>query len=112
MPKSTPDSLNKRTGLYLPDAETAIVLDILGRYAPGRAVTVFGSRATGKNLKPYSDLDLCIMGDMPLTLAQNASLEDAFSESDLPIKVDIADWAATDESFRRIIMQQALPLIE
>ncbi len=32
-----------------------------------------------------------------------ADLRDAFSDSDLPFKVDLVDWAATKENFRKII---------
>jgi type I restriction enzyme S subunit len=39
-----------------------------------------------------------------LTLDEIAALSEAFSESDLPYKVDIVDWHAVDERFRRIIM--------
>jgi len=35
-----------------------------------------------------------------------ARLFEAFSESDLPWKVDLVDWATTDEAFRRVIEQQ------
>ena len=50
-----------------------------------------------------SDLDLAIITNQPLPLAVGAALAEAFSESDLPYKVDIVDWAALSEPFRRII---------
>ncbi len=56
--------------------------------------------------KPYSDLDLAVMTDKPLSLEVHANLKDAFSESDLPWKVDIVDWALTSEQFRKIIQKQ------
>jgi hypothetical protein len=34
-----------------------------------------------------------------------ATLNEAFDESDLPIRVDIVDWAGTTSSFREIIQQ-------
>lgn len=80
----------------------AIVRAILQRYVPQYEVWAFGSRAT-RTAKPYSDLDLAILTDQPLPLDVSAALADAFSESDLPYKVDLVDWAATDEAFRRII---------
>jgi type I restriction enzyme S subunit len=43
------------------------------------------------------------MTDEPLPLAVRAALADDFSESDLPWKVDVIDWATTSASFRRII---------
>ena len=63
---------------------------------------MFGSRATG-NAKEYSDLDLAIMGEEPLSLREVSALDEALGESDLPFKVDIVEWARIDEGFRRII---------
>ena len=79
--------------------ERAIVLRILNEIVPDREVRAFGSRVTGK-AKPFSDLDLAIMGDEPLSLETRAWLEEAFSESELPWKVDILDWALSDIGFK------------
>ncbi|UYK83879.1 restriction endonuclease subunit S [Xanthomonas sacchari] len=80
----------------------AIVRDILQRHVPQHAVWAFGSRAKW-TAKEYSDLDLAIITDSPLPLATSAALAEDFSESDLPWKVDIVDWAETSETFRKII---------
>jgi type I restriction enzyme S subunit len=80
----------------------AIVHDILHKHVPQYAVWAFGSRAKW-TAKEYSDLDLAIITDSPLSLDVSASLSDDFSESDLPWKVDVVDWASTSESFRKII---------
>jgi type I restriction enzyme S subunit len=69
---------------------------------PEHEVWGFGSRAT-RRAKPFSDLDLAILADHPLSLDVNAGLRNDFSESDLPWKVDVVDWATTSESFRQII---------
>lgn len=79
-----------------------IVRGILQEHVPQYAVWAFGSRAKWK-AKRYSDLDLAIIADRPLSLSVSAALADAFSESDLPWRVDVVDWATTSESFRRII---------
>ena len=63
---------------------------------------MFGSRASG-TAKEYSDLDIAIMGDEPLSLRVVSALDEALGESDLPFKVDIVEWARIDEGFRRII---------
>lgn len=83
---------------------------ILRRHVPGREVWVFGSRAT-RVAKKYSDLDLVVIGDIPLTLGQLALLENDFDESELPFKVDVVDWATTSESFRQIIRRTAVVLL-
>jgi predicted nucleotidyltransferase len=76
---------------------------ILQKQVPEWAVWAFGSRVMG-NPKPYSDLDLVVMTDQPLSLVRMADLNEAFDESDLPFRVDIVDWAATSPSFREIIL--------
>jgi len=79
-----------------------IVHDILQRYVPGREVWAFGSRAKW-TAKEYSDLDIAIVGEEPLSLSVMAELMDAFQESELPFKVDVVDWATVQPSFRRAI---------
>lgn len=83
-------------------AEWAIVHNILQRHVPGREVWAFGSRAKWTS-KEFSDLDLAIIGDEPLSITTLASLSEDFSESELPYKVDIVDWATTSPSFRKVI---------
>ncbi|MBT1072810.1 nucleotidyltransferase family protein [Pelotalea chapellei] len=75
---------------------------ILLLHVPGRRVCAFGSRVQG-NAKPFSDLDLVVMGEVPLDFRQLAVLKDAFTESNLPFRVDVIDWASTSDTFRRII---------
>ena len=79
-----------------------IVRDILRKHVPQYDVWAFGSRAKW-GAKEYSDLDLAVIADKPLSLSVSAALSDDFSESDLPFKVDVVDWATTSESFRKII---------
>jgi len=85
--------------------EWAVVRAILEQLAPEYEVWAFGSRATGR-AKPYSDLDLALISDQRIPLDVTARLSEAFSESDLPWKVDLVDWATTDEAFRRVIEKQ------
>ena len=89
--------------------ERAIVLRILNEIVPDREVRVFGSRVTGK-AKSFSDLDLAVMGNEPLPLETRARLEEAFSESDLPWKVDVVDWTSIDDKFQHIIFSPSVIL--
>ena len=84
--------------------------ELLRKQLPGRDVLAFGSRVTG-NAKQFSDLDLAILGEEPIPAAALASLGDALDESNLPFKVDIVDWATTNDSFRRVIERQAVQLL-
>ena len=70
---------------------------------PEHSVWAFGSRVKGTT-KPYSDLDLVIITNTPLNLQTHADLVDAFSESDLPWRVDLVDWSLTSEKFKQIIL--------
>lgn len=88
--------------LDIKPADLKTVQAILRRSTPGREVRAFGSRVSGK-VKPFSDLDLAVMGNAPLAASVLADLKDTFRESDLPFKVDVVDWAETKENFRRII---------
>ena len=65
-----------------------------------------GSRITG-HAKPFSDLDLVVMGDEPLDLRSLGHVRDAFDDSNLPFVVDIVEWASASDAFRRVIDQQA-----
>lgn len=81
-----------------------IIRHILHEHIPELDVWAFGSRAKW-NAKEYSDLDLAIITEKPLALTTSAALGEAFSESDLPWRVDIVDWSATNERFRKLIEQ-------
>lgn len=87
--------------------EYEIVQSILNRHVPDIEVRAFGSRVKG-SARQYSDLDLAIMTQSPLSLSQLAELREPFSESDLPWKVDLVDWAWTNEEFRTIIQRDSV----
>jgi uncharacterized protein len=82
--------------------QLAEVRAIVGRQLPDCEVRVFGSRVRG-TAKPHSDLDLVIVGAAPLGINRLGCLREAFMESDLPMRVDLLDWHAIPESFRRQI---------
>ena len=87
----------------------AIVQAVLKKNVPQRIVWAFGSRVKG-TAKPYSDLDLAVVGDTPLSWMELAGLADDFSNSDLPWKVDIVDWANTSEEFRKVILARKIEI--
>ena len=79
-----------------------IVQRILQEHVPNLEVWAFGSRAKW-NAKAFSDLDLAIITDEPLPIDTSAALNEAFSESDLPWKVDVVDWASVGDGFKQVI---------
>ncbi|MFC0308766.1 nucleotidyltransferase family protein [Gallibacterium trehalosifermentans] len=83
----------------------AIVKQILQDFLPEYEVRAFGSRVKG-TASQFSDLDLVIMSDTPLSLRRLCDVENAFSDSDLPYTVDVVDWAATSAEFQKIIAQK------
>src|ERR1700730_1449559 len=87
----------------------AIVQEILQKHVPDREVWAFGSRAK-RTAKAYSDLDLAVITDTPMSFDVSGALREDLSESDLPWRVDIVDWATTSETFRRIIEQDKVVL--
>lgn len=99
------------SSVHLSAADLEIVREIVGRLLPSDyKIFVFGSRATGIRLKPWSDIDLAIEGPEPLTLRQEGKLRSAFDESLLPMKVDIVDCASISGEFARIVKETRVPL--
>lgn len=87
-----------------------IVQDILATRLPERtSVWVFGSRAKW-TAKTHSDLDLAIKGKERLPFSVLSDLAEAFSESDLPFKVDVVDWHAITPALRAVIDRDGLSL--
>ena len=98
--------------IALPAEHRRLVLNILRANLPNSTkVWVFGSRATGR-ARRYSDLDLAIDAGRPLTLDEISGLAEAFSDSDLPYKVDLADWRNMDGRWPRTIMAERVALTE
>ena len=95
--------------LSLKLSELEIVHSILTCLVPDLEVWAFGSRVRG-TAREFSDLDIVLITDSVLPLAVKADLVTAFSQSDLPFKVDIVDWSVADAGFRKIIEQQRVVL--
>jgi predicted nucleotidyltransferase len=98
--------------IELPANRRRLVLHILHVHLPqGTKVWVFGSRATGR-ARRYSDLDLAIDAGRRLALDEIARLNEAFSDSDLPYRVDFVDWHDIDDRWRRMIAAERIALTE
>ena len=78
---------------------------ILSEYAPDCEARAFGSRVKGK-IKPWSDLDLALVGEGPLGFVRVGRIIEAFQESTLPFRVDVLDWHEVSPSFQAIIAQE------
>lgn len=85
----------------LPAPQLAQIKQLIAQHLPGASAFAFGSRVTGKARK-HSDLDVAIVRDLPLTWLELATLREALMESDLPIRVDVVDWAHCSPKFREM----------
>jgi uncharacterized protein len=104
--------MTRYPNIDLPPDQRRLVLDILGANLPqGTKTWVFGSRATGR-ARRYSDLDLAIDAGRRLTLDEIARLGEAFSDSDLPYRVDFLDWHDINDRWRETIVAERVPLTE
>lgn len=87
-----------------------IVIGILEKYIPNIEVWAFGSRVAW-TAKEFSDLDLAIINNEALDKKVLLNLEEAFEESDLPIKVDIVEFCKVSKEFQEIIKKNYEVLI-
>ena len=90
-------------------ADLDTVRRILREHVPAVEVHVFGSRVSW-NARETSDLDLALMTATPLSIDRTARLRAAFTDSDLPYRVDIVDWSTASESFRQRILENHVAL--
>lgn len=95
--------------LDLTRPQLGLVQRILRQRFPGRQAYVFGSRAVGQ-AKPWSDLDLVILGEQPVDDLAVSQARADFEESDLPFRVDLALWRDLPSTMRQRITGQGKPL--
>ena len=98
--------------IIIEDDVLSEIKDILRSVLPETVkIYVFGSRATGIRVKPYSDVDIALdnNGDfMPSEIM--SSLRMKFEFSSLPYRVDVIDLNAITDNFRNIIKNDLVEL--
>ena len=82
----------------------ALIRSILQHYIPHRTVWAFGSRVNGK-VKPFSDIDLAIMGQDSVSPEIRLHLQEAFNNALLPMKVDLVEFHTLPMSLQQNIQQ-------
>lgn len=87
--------------LHLPPTYLRIVQDILRSHLPTAEVWAYGSRVNGDHYDS-SDLDLVVRQPNDLTHRQTdlGEVAEAFTESNLPIFVQLVDWASIPAAFQ------------
>lgn len=90
-----------------------VVRRILAERLPEAEVLAYGSRVNGTS-HDGSDLDLVVRNPVdPGRLFPSLNeLREAFSESRLPILVDILDWATIPDDFRAEIMKGKVEVVQ
>ena len=78
----------------------AMLRELLRRHLPHAEVWAYGSRVNGDGHEA-SDLDLVVRqpSDPKQETPQLWEMKDALVESDLPVRVDVVDWAHIPASF-------------
>jgi predicted nucleotidyltransferase len=95
----------------LPAPQLAQIKQLIAQHLPGASAFAFGSRVTGK-ARQHSDLDVAVERDLPFTWQELATLREALMESDLPIRVDVVDWARCSVKFQTLAGRVRELLIE
>lgn len=82
---------------------------ILAKYRPLANFYAFGSRVTGR-ARRFSDLDILMRGDGPMTIATLGAIEHDFCESRLPFRVDVVDSHRVSRPFLAAIAADLRPI--
>jgi predicted nucleotidyltransferase len=84
--------------------QQTLIIQLVRAEFPTVEIRLYGSRYRG-TARPYSDVDLCLVGESKLDWLAIARLREALAESDLPMRVDVLDWHNIPEHFQRTIAQ-------
>ncbi|MGY6214201.1 nucleotidyltransferase family protein [Methylolobus aquaticus] len=88
--------------LDLTPAQFAMVRAVLYAHSLRREVRAFGSCVSGL-ARRYTDLDLMLMGEEPVTDIIRADLREDFDESALPFRVDKVTWSEAPVMLRAVV---------
>lgn len=90
--------------LMIETRHLAMLKALLQQWLPHAEIWAYGSRVTAQ-AHEASDLDLVVRNPSQLMLPTESLLDakDSIVESNLPIRVDMVDWAKVPEHFRQEI---------
>lgn len=90
--------------LQLSPRHLALLRELLARHAPHAQVWAYGSRVTGSSHEG-SDLDIVLRNPAWLNaeVSEWPEVLEALRDSDLPMLVDVHDWAHLPADFQRTI---------
>jgi predicted nucleotidyltransferase len=89
----------------------AQIRTIVRKYLPEKEyrVFIFGSRATCDDLK-WSDIDVGIEGEGPISASTKISIEDDLEQSNIPFTVEVVDFSKVTKRFRNVALRKTIPL--
>jgi len=98
--------------LRLPEQYRLLLVDILRRCVPDAEVWAYGSRVTSSG-HDASDLDLVLRNPdkSSAEFPGISELKEALTESNLPIRVEVVDWARIPVSFHQEIVKAYVVLL-
>ncbi len=99
------------TQLLLRDKDKQLLKQLIADYLPDISVWAYGSRVTGA-AHDTSDLDIVLRSKdlSPIPAPQFNCFVEAVRESNIPILIDVHDWARLPASFHTQIAQQHVEL--
>ncbi len=92
--------------LVLEPQDLKIIGQIIAKYP--YKFYAYGSRVKNTH-KKFSDLDICIMENINLSLLEN--IKEEFIDSDITIKIELKRWQDLSDDFKSLI-QDDLMLLE
>lgn len=84
----------------LTEHDYQILMNILREVVPNCEIRIFGSRHKGSS-KPYSDIDLAVLG--LVGIEQEDNLREALVNSEITVRVDVLNWDTISDAFKSII---------
>lgn len=92
----------------LDDNTLKIIKSNLNSYLPKNyKAFIFGSRATNNN-RPFSDIDLGILGPKPVDRRKLNSLSFSLEDSNIPYIVDIVDFSTVSDKFKATALKKII----
>lgn len=70
-------------------------------------VFLFGSRVTGTNRR-FSDIDIGIIGDKPLSGKNYCDIVESLEQSDVPYHMDVVDFACVSDKVKSHALMHAV----
>ena len=87
------------------------IVSILRRFLPTDCrVVVFGSRL-GSDHHQYSDLDICVIGEVEMSDLKWSDMLQTIAETDLPFKVDLSRFDDLPASFQEDVRTRGIDLL-